>query len=119
MKIFLSYSWKDKDLADDIDKKFESIGISLLRDVRDIGYTQSIKEYMKKIRKSDFAMVIISDDYLKSINCMYEMLEFIKDESYKKRILPIIKTNACIFDSNDRISYIKYWENRFEELNLK
>lgn len=62
-----------------------------MRDIRDLRYKSSIKEFMKQIRKGDYSFIIISEDYLKSLNCMYEMGEFIKDESYKDRILPIVK----------------------------
>jgi hypothetical protein len=31
-KVFLSYSWANTDIADSIDKHFESIGISFIRD---------------------------------------------------------------------------------------
>ncbi|MCK4261221.1 MAG: tetratricopeptide repeat protein [Halanaerobiales bacterium] len=114
--IFISYSWKDKDVVESIDKDFQAIGITLKRDVRDIGYKESIKEFMKKIRKIDYVLMIISDSYLKSENCMYEVLEFIKDESFKDRILPIVLDNAFeIFKGTGSLEYIRYWENTFKK----
>lgn len=116
MKIFLSYSWLDDKLADNIDDKFIDIGITLLRDRRDIKYRNSIKEFMKQIRNEDYVLIIISDNYLKSSNCMYEVTEFIKDENYKERILPIVKSDVKIFNALDRSKYIRYWQNEYNKL---
>ena len=116
MKIFISYSWSDDELANDIDNKFAKIGINLVRDRRDLKYKSSIKEFMKQICQGDFALIIISDNYLKSSNCMYEVTEFIKDENYKERILPILKNDAKIFKAIERNQYIRYWQNEYMKL---
>ena len=102
IKIFLSYSWADKDVADIIDKDFSSIGIQLVRDIRDISYRSSIKEFMHKVGKSDFVIMIISNEYLKSQNCMYEVNELVNTHEFEKRILPLTTNNASIFKSNNR-----------------
>ena len=44
-KIFLSYSWNDKETVDKIDNGFKAIGIQLTRDIRDLHSYQSIPEY--------------------------------------------------------------------------
>ncbi|MBU3145982.1 toll/interleukin-1 receptor domain-containing protein [Clostridium sp. CF012] len=114
--IFISYSWKNKDFADKLDERFLGMGITLTRDERRINYTESIKEYMKIVRKSDFVLMLISEEYLKSINCMYEVLEFVKDEDYKNRILPIILHETNIFQVAGHIKYIMYWEDELKKL---
>jgi tetratricopeptide (TPR) repeat protein len=92
------------------------MGIEVTRDVRDLKYTQNVEKFMKNIRKTDYVIMIISDDFLKSKNCMYELLEFIKDDNYKDRILPIIIKGSPIFDSQSHYYYIKYWEDQIKEL---
>lgn len=118
IKIFLSYSWLDENLADDIDNKFAKHGITLIRDKRELSYKSSIREFMKQIREGDYVLILISDNYLKSVNCMYEVTEFIKDENYKDRILPILKEDAKIFKVIDRSKYIKYWQDEYHKLKL-
>lgn len=116
MRIFLSYSWADDELANSIDEIFMHNGITLIRDRRELRYKSSIKEFMKQIRREDFALIIISDNYLKSASCMYEVGEFIKDESYKERILPIVKNDAKIFKAIDRNQYLLYWQEQYNKL---
>jgi len=114
--IFISYSWKDKELANNIDEKFSKENVNLMRDIRDIEYRDSIKDFMKKIRSTDYVILIISDNQLKSANCLYELNELIKDENYMNRILPILKSDADIFTAIGRAKYLKYWEERAEEI---
>ena len=101
---------------DNIDSMFGRVKITLRRDKRDINYRQSIKEFMQTVRESDFVLMIISDSYLKSVNCMYEMLEFIKDTNYKERILPLIMNDTKLFNPLGRLEYIKYWQQQEKEL---
>jgi len=116
--IFISYSHKDKTIADDFTNYSENI-LETHRDDRDLRYGKSIKDYMKSIKHFDFALMIISDDYLKSENCMYEVLEFVEDENYKDKILPIIIKNAPIFNTEGQLEYIKYWQNKYNNLKEK
>ncbi len=116
MKIFISYSWENKNTVDEIDKFFNSKEISLVRDIRCTNYKDSFKEFMESIRECDFVIIVISDSYLKSTNCMYEVLELIKDKNYKKRILPVILEDAKVFGEVDMIGYIKYWKTKYQNI---
>lgn len=115
--IFISYNWNNQKEADEIDNFFLSKGIRLIRDKRDTDYKDSFKEFMRNVRKTDFVIMIISDEYLKSRNCMNEVLEFVKDEDFKERILPIVLKNAeKIYSPANCIEYLKHWNNAEEKL---
>ena len=75
--LFLSYSWNDATIADKIDEAFQPTGVQVKRDIRGIKYKDSIKLYMSQIRDTDFVLLIISDSFIKSSNCMYEVLEIL------------------------------------------
>lgn len=115
-KIFLSYCWKNDSVADLICSLFEKEDIKIIRDRHDLNYKQSIKEFMEQVRYADYVIMLISKEYLQSINCMYEVLEFIKDKDYKMRVLPLIHENTNIFNIIGRIDYIKYWEEEYEKI---
>ncbi len=116
MNIFLSYSWKNKTIADEIDHDWSQLGLKIIRDVRDLKFKQDLKIYMKGITKTDFVIVLISDDYLKSRNCMYEALEFMKDAMYATKILPIVVSGTQIYDNSYRLRLINYWEKQATDL---
>lgn len=119
LDIFISYSWSNEILADSLDLLFNSKAITLKRDKREINYRDSIKAFMQKVRKADYCLMIISDSYLKSKNCMYEVLEFVKDENYTNKILPIITKDTKIFTAEERLNYIKYWQDKKQSLDIK
>ncbi|MNC05590.1 hypothetical protein D3C75_530790 [compost metagenome] len=116
MDIFLSYSWKNENVADILDIWFKTRNIILQRDVRDVEYRNSIKEFMKKVRKSDYVLLVISESYLKSANCMFELTEFLKDDDYRKRWLPLVHEDTSIFTESGRIRYIRYWQDEYKKL---
>lgn len=114
--IFLSYNWHDGEIADKIDKHLSRIsGVSVKRDVRDIGTWKSIRKFMKSIRQQDYAVLIISDLYLKSKNCMFEATEIMKEQEYGDRIFPAVVEHG-IYDPLVRVKYIKYWQHECDKL---
>ena len=76
--IFLSYSWKEEKKADEIDTFFSELGIDIKRDKKSIEQWGSIKAFMDSIQNSYYAILILSDAYLKSVNCMYEITQLMK-----------------------------------------
>lgn len=96
--IFLSYSWNDTDVANSIDEYLsKNANVSVKRDIRDIGVWKSIREFMESIREQDYAVLVISDTYLKSSNCMFEVMEIMKEKRYENRIFPAV-VNKTIYD---------------------
>ncbi len=116
ISIFISYSWNDTNFVDDFDDKLQRCGYKIERDIRDAEYAQSIKKFMKRIRKTDYSLIVLSDSFLKSENCMCEIFEFIKDDNYKDRIIPVILESANdIWGLSKGIQYTIYWKNREKE----
>lgn len=89
--IFLSYNWHDSGIADRIDRHLSRLSdVIVKRDVRDIGSWKSIRKFMKSIRQQDYAVLIVSDLYLRSKNCMFEVTEIMKEPEYENRIFPAV-----------------------------
>ena len=74
---------------------------------------------MQKIGKGKFVIVVISDKYLKSENCMYEMLEIKNNKNVYDRIYPIVLNDAKIYNKIARIDYVNYWDNKVIALKEK
>lgn len=119
VNIFLSYCWNDSSEADRIYDYFKkNQNIELHRDKIDIKKWGSIKEYMQSISNMDYTILLISDSYLKSANCMYEVLEVMRDKNYRDKIFPAVIYSG-IYDPIIRIDYVKYWEDEFIKLKEK
>lgn len=116
INIFLSYCWDDDEIATNIyDYLKKNQNIELHKDVINIETWGSIKDYMQSISDMDYIILIISDSYLKSRNCMYEVLQVMRDRKYRDKIFPAV-TNSEIYNPINRAKYVKYWENQFREL---
>lgn len=72
---------------------------------------------MEKIGRGKCVIAVISDKYLKSDNCMFELVEVAKDGKFYDRIFPIVLADAQIYKPVERIKYIKYWEDKIQELD--
>jgi len=118
VNVFISYCQKDGVYADNIDLYFKDKDIVLHRDIRDISSWKSIREYMQSIRAMDYAVLIITDNYLKSFNCMYEVLEVMKDRNFQDKIFPVV-VETSIYNSTGRIKYITHWQDEFKKLKAE
>ncbi len=119
-EIFLSYSHKDKEIADRVDKFFISKNIRLTRDVRDALPYSSLKNFMDTIRDHDYVIMLISDAYLKSTNCMYEVIQFIQEIKYIEKTFPIIiDKKVDIFKKEKHLDYISFWQNKYKRFRDK
>lgn len=125
-KIFLSYCHADISIARKIESDLSALDIEIVRDERALKYTEDIESYMKTIRVCDYAIVLVSDAFLKSVACMFEVNEFFKDESHRNRILPVIiktysegnvtKHGAKIYRNEDIAGYVRYWQNKEKQV---
>lgn len=114
--IFLSYNRHDEETADRIDKHLSGRpGLTVKRDVRDIGPWKSIREFMEGIRQQDYAVLIVSDSYLRSKNCMFEVTEMMKEREYADRIFPAVVEKG-IYDPLVRAEYISFWQQECDRL---
>lgn len=116
VNIFLSYCWDDSNEADRIYDYFKgNQNIELHRDKIDIKKWGSIKEYMQSISNMDYIILLISDLYLKSANCMYEVLEVMRDRNYRDKVFPAVICSG-IYSPLTRAKYVKHWQDEFKEL---
>lgn len=114
--VFLSYNWNDEEIADKIDSYLSRFpNITVKRDKREIGVWESIKKHMESIREENYAVFIISDFFLKAENCMFEVLEMMKEKEYKERIFPAV-VERKIYDPLARAEYIEYWQQKCEKV---
>lgn len=116
ISVFLSYCRADSGVADRICGYLAGRkNLKIYMDVRDLRSWESIKEYMGHIDRADKAILLISDAYLKSQNCMYEVLEVMRDGRYREKIFPIV-IERSIYTSIGRARYVKYWKEEFNAL---
>ncbi len=118
-EIFLSYAWggESEKIVNDLDLAFQKKGIFLTRDKRDLGFKGMISEFMFRIGKGKAVVMVISDKYLKSPYCMFELLEIYRNLDFGNRIFPIVLKDANIFEPIPKLKYLEYWQDKRKELD--
>jgi hypothetical protein len=71
---------------------------------------------METIRKGKAVILVISEKYLKSENCMFELLQVAQHGDFAERIFPVVLGDANIYKAKDRVVYLQYWQQQIEEL---
>ncbi|MEH2307296.1 COR domain-containing protein, partial [Nostoc sp.] len=118
-EIFISYAWggESEQFVNQLDETLQAKGIKIIRDKRDLGYKGLIKAFMERIGRGKCAIAVISDKYLKSPNCMFELVQIAKNGEFYNRIFPIVLADAEIYKPVARLKYIKHWEEQIKELD--
>ena len=75
-----------------------------------VGYRDSIRKYEEEIGRGARIIVIITDDYLESPHCMYELTQIWKNKNVKERVFPIIDIEEYHRDSGGMLKSKAYWK---------
>lgn len=134
---FLSYCQKDADIADLIECNMQTHikdKAKISRDIRDVEYHESFKKFMQSIETHDYVIMVISDNYLKSRNCMFELMEVAKDSQYQKKLAFIVLNDsdskyykdtptepvgAKVYSLDGQTAYTLYWTRYEKELQAQ
>ena len=121
LEIFVSYGWggESEVIVNSICESLVEKGHKIIRDKIELGYKGNIRQFMQTIGRGKYIVVVISDKYLKSENCMFEMLEIKQNGDVYNNIFPIVISDAKIYDEIDRIDYLNYWDDKIQQLQDK
>ncbi len=118
-RIYITYCWQDEKIADILDHYFQQVGIKLIRDKRDLHYSSSIEGFARKMRQGSYDICVISNEYLRRINCMYEIYQLLKDDNFsKKKFCPVIvdtTSESIDFSSTGIENYARFWKDELQK----
>jgi internalin A len=125
----VSYAWGDTTqegrerdaLVDRLCDEAQARGTIILRDKDVLGLGDRISEFMKRIGRADRVFIFLSDKYLKSPFCMFELNEVwrtskLEGETFLQRIRVYTMPCAKIWNPLDRTRYAIYWKQKHDEL---
>lgn len=115
--VFVSYNHKTgADFADSLEKEIQPCA-NVIRDKSSMGDWEPFSLFMKSIRDQDFAVLVITKEYMQSIACMFEVSEFMKEKNWRERVMFAV-LDESIF-SGGATDYIEYWQEEERKLNEK
>jgi hypothetical protein len=126
--VAISYAWKEEH-GGEHSRKVEAIctrlrshGIEVLWDREGLSLGGDIREFMQRIGTANFLCVFLSDAYLRSFNCMNELLiaweaSQHRPGEFKERVKVWIMPSAKgILDTNGRYVYVEFWQSECTKL---
>jgi hypothetical protein len=118
-EVFVSYAWTPESnaIVDRVQQALAQKDIRLLRDREEVRYKDSIRDFMRRIGQGKAVIVVISEKYLKSENCMFELVEIAKAQSLRERVFPIVLPDANIYKAVGRVEYVRHWEDEIQKLD--
>jgi hypothetical protein len=122
--VYLSYAWGDvhatpagkRAVVDRLYDVLAAGGYTVKRDNMDLGYKGLISAFMRELGRGDCVVVLISDAYLKSPFCMFELLEIYRHHEFHERICPIVLPDARLHRLVDRLTYVAHWQEQLTSI---
>lgn len=127
---YVSYAWNDdtpegrdrEAIVDRLCAEAEARGFRIHRDKDRVGVGESISKFMKDIGEGDRVFVILSDKYLKSEFCMYELSEVWRncrqdEDEFLRRTRVYALPCAKIVRTSDSYNYAEYWDDEYQAIN--
>ncbi len=124
-QVAVSYSWKEEregantGAVERFCTSLRQKDVEVIRDKDRVKHGECLSKFMREVGASPYLCVFLSDAYLKSPNCMYELVvawQYNKDnpEAFGKRVKVWVMPGAeKIFDIRGRVECAKYWEQRW------
>ena len=125
-RVYFSYDWggpeegSGNSREDFVDALYEAMQKEddrylVLRDKMNLNYEGLISEFMKELGKGDLIIVFISDKYIRSPYCMWELYEIGRNckfdkNTFSQTILPISVERLRLHDPLKLESYFEHWE---------
>lgn len=118
-RIFFSYAWdQDEALIMQLYSSLKKDGFNVIKDKENMGYKGVISKFMNEIGSADYVIVAISDKYLRSKFCMYELYELYKNsgmnpDKFSKKLFPIRIDESLNLGDPDTVNvYVRYWQDQ-------
>ena len=121
--VYISYKCSDgtdagrerEAFVDRLDASLQTAGYDIRRDKRDIGYKDSILKFMDELGDGHCIVVVLSDDYLRSEFCMYELSQIYLNHDFRERICPVLVSDFHGLKRREQDEYVRYWVNERDE----
>lgn len=118
-RVFFSYAWnQDEAFVSQLYNSLKNEGFNVVKDKENMGYKGVISKFMNEIGGAGYVVVAISDKYLRSKYCMYELYELYKNsgmnaDTFSKKLFPIrIDETLNLGDPDTVNTYVLYWQQQ-------
>lgn len=109
--LFISYSWKDGSIyADELENQLNE-EFNVKRDKSQLIVNDDIYEFMSEIARCDNVIIVLTEEYVKSLNCMLEMSYLVSQDDWSMKAMVLVIDDS-LYSVDRKIEIINYWKTR-------
>lgn len=113
--LFISYNWRDGNVyADELEMQLKDYFV-VKRDKSQLIANDDIFDFMAEIATCDNVIIVLTSEYVKSVNCMLEMAYMFDQPDWKMKVTVLV-IDETIYSTEKKIEIINYWMLR-ERMN--
>ena len=123
-QVCISYRWQDDSVkvVEQFCEQAKTQAVEVLRDTDDLNMGDRLSSFMAKIGAGQRVIVILSNEYLQSPNCMFELYEIWRNcqsngDEFIKRVKAFRMEGLTISTLPDRIKHSVYWKEKYQEID--
>ncbi len=111
-KVHVSYKHlaRHAEAIEEIYNGLKNAGIPVSIDKHDVEIRDSIREYEDEIGQSKHVIVVITPEYLHSIQCMYELKGIVKNGDMRRRVTAIVEIDDIARNADGLRKVKDYWQ---------
>ncbi len=121
--VYVSYAWEpaSESFVDAVSQRLPADRFEFRRDKTYMRNGDWISNFMAEIGRADRVLVVLSDKYLRSPNCMRELLHLFQRSQGDRadlmgRIVAVIPPDLKIDRARDRMVYVRHWRDEYAAL---
>jgi len=121
--VYVSYAWEPASQAfvDEVGQRLPADRFEFRRDKTHMQIGDWISNFMAEIGRADRVLVVLSDKYLRSPNCMRELLHLFQRSQGDRadlmgRVVTVILGDLKIDRATGRAVYIRHWRDEHKAL---
>lgn len=115
-RLFLSYNWKDGNVyADELESQLSS-HFDVRRDKTQLIANDDIYDFMADIANCENVIIILTEEYVKSLNCMLEMSFLVMQPDWKMKAMVLVIDDS-LYSTSRKMEIISYWRLQQAKLN--
>lgn len=114
--LFISYCWQDGTFyADELERQLKNKFV-IKRDKSSLNCNDCIDDFMRKIADCDNVVIVLTEKYLYSKNCMKEATYLSKQPDWStKCVVLVIYDGLYSFDTQEQV--LSFWNNKMKSLS--
>ena len=128
-EVFISYAWGDESpegkirakVVDALQAALENDCFLPVRDRDQIRPGERISAFIRRLTRADLVVAVISEKYLRSPYCMYEIYRLWQKhqgdaDALAQSLVPIVLPEVKVGSFEERLPYLEHWSERAEKL---